>query len=114
VVFFGKRFEGGLIGKDLCLGQFELGLEGRDFGVLSLGFRFGGETVVFFSELVIGSAELVSALCEVGVVINAELFELSKSWEIRKELPTVVREGVLVVLKRGTPIVDRGEVIDVV
>jgi hypothetical protein len=46
-------------------------------------------------------------------MINAELFELSKSWEVWEEFPVVVCEGVFVVLKRGTPVVDRGEVVDV-
>jgi hypothetical protein len=39
-------------------------------------------------------------------VINAKLFKLSKSWKIWKEFPVVVCEGVFVVLKRGTPVVD--------
>jgi hypothetical protein len=47
-------------------------------------------------------------------VINAELFELGKSWQIWEKFPVVVCKGVFVVLKCGTPVVDRGEVVDVV
>lgn len=61
----------------------------------------------------VSGAELVGALGKAGVVVDAELFEFCETWKVGEEFPVVFCEGVFLVFKGGSPVVDRGKVVDV-